>query len=98
MLTTAAALTMFAACITAGQVTASAQTTPRPVTNKYSMKLQQKADGTWELQRAERYARIVNLDEIDSLLVPFTLERKRLSSKDYKGVETKHYIYKSENG
>ncbi len=98
MLTTAAALTMFAACLTAGQVTVSAQTAPRPVTNKYSMKLQQKADGTWELQRAERYARIVNLDEIDSLLVPFTLERKRLSSKDYKGVETKDYIYKSENG
>lgn len=82
----------------AGHFSASAQTSERPATNKYSMKLQKKADGSYELINASRYARIVNLDEIEDLLVPFVLERKRLSSKDYKGVETKDFIYKSENG
>lgn len=95
---TIASAVMSAALLLPGTATVSAQSSERPATNKYSMKLQKKADGSYELINAERYARIVDLDQIEDLLVPFTLERKRLSSKDYKGVETRDFIYKSENG
>ena len=96
--TVSASLLTAAFLLTGGNSDADAQTTARPITNKYSMKLSQKADGSYELQKASRYAKLVNLDEVEDLLVPFTLERKRLSSKDYKGVTTKDFIYKEENG
>ncbi len=67
-------------------------------TNKYSMKLKQNEDGTYELLNAKRYAKIVDLESIEDLTVPFTLERKQLKSSDYKGVETREFIYTSHNG
>lgn len=77
-------------------VTVSAQ--EKIPTNKYSMKLKANADGTYELMYASRYAKFIDLSGAEDLLVPFTLVREKLNSRDYKGVETKDIIYKSENG
>ena len=67
-------------------------------TNRYSMKLTQNADGTYELMNRARYARIVDLSQIDDLLVPYTYERQRLQSRDYKGVEVRELVYTTHEG
>ena len=79
----------------APQTAAKTQKVP---TNRYSMKLTQNPDGTYSLQKAERYAKLVDLSKIEDLTVPFTLVRERLSSKDYKGVETKEFVYAVHEG
>ena len=76
---------------------ASAQTAPQ-ITNRYAMKLTQNEDGSYALQREARYARIVNLAEIDDLLVPYTHQNDRLTSRDYKGVETREVVYRTHEG
>ncbi|MDE7077666.1 MAG: alpha/beta hydrolase [Alistipes sp.] len=87
---------LFAALLTAA-FTASAQQTPQP-TNRYSMKLTQQADGSYELMNRARYARIVDLGTIDDLLVPYTYQRDRLQSRDYKGVEVRETVYTTHEG
>lgn len=77
--------------------TVSAQSEKVP-TNKYSMKLKENPDGSYELLNAKKYAQILDLSSVEDLLVPFTLERQRLNSRDYKGVETKDIVYKKHNG
>ncbi|MDE5579695.1 MAG: alpha/beta hydrolase [Alistipes sp.] len=67
-------------------------------TNRYSMKLTQNADGTYELMNRARYARIVDLSQIDDLLVPYTYERQRLQSRDYKNVEVREIVYTTHEG
>ncbi len=78
-------------------LTASAQQ-PAQRTNRYAMKLTQQADGTYELTNRARYARIVDLSQIDDLLVPYTYQRDRLQSRDYKGVEVREFIYTTHEG
>ncbi len=78
-------------------LTASAQQPAQP-TNRYAMKLTQQADGTYELTNRARYARIVDLSQIDDLLVPYTYQRDRLQSRDYKGVEVREFIYTTHEG
>ncbi|WP_302605133.1 alpha/beta hydrolase [uncultured Alistipes sp.] len=78
-------------------LTASAQQPAQP-TNRYAMKLTQQADGTYELTNRARYARIVDLSQIDDLLVPYTYQRNRLQSRDYKGVEVREFIYTTHEG
>ncbi len=67
-------------------------------TNRYSMKLTQNADGTYELMNRARYARIVDLSQIDDLLVPYTYERQRLQSRDYKNVTVRELVYTTHEG
>ncbi len=86
---------LFVALLTA-TLAASAQQ-PQP-TNRYSMKLTQQADGSYELMNRARYARIVDLDGIDDLLVPYTYQRDRLQSRDYKGVEVRELVYTTHEG
>lgn len=81
----------------AATLSASAQTATQ-ITNRYAMKLTQNEDGTYSLQRAERYAKVVNLASIDDLLVPYTHQNDRLSSRDYKGVETREIVYRTHDG
>lgn len=99
-----AAVLSLAACFSMpaySQAPAAPQTaakTQKVPTNRYSMKLTQNPDGTYSLQKAERYAKLVDLSKIEDLTVPFTLVRERLSSKDYKGVETKEFVYAVHEG
>lgn len=74
---------------------ASAQTAaPKVPTNRYSMKLQLNDDGTYSLLNEKRYAKIVDLTQIEDLLVPYEHQNRRLSSRNYKGVETREAVYK----
>lgn len=74
--------------------TAGAQTAQKVPTNRYSMKLQLNEDGTYSLMNEARYAKLVDLTKIDDLLVPYEHKNDRLSSRDYKGVETRDILYK----
>lgn len=75
-----------------GSATANAQ--EPVVTNRYAMKLEQKADGTYGLLKQKNYAKIVNLDEIPDLYTPYTHHNNRLSGKLYNKVETIEITYK----
>lgn len=91
---------LFALLLATG-LTASAQqpaTKPAQVTNRYSMKLSQNADGSYSLINEKRYAQLVDLSKIEDLLVPYTYERERLQSKDYKGVEVREFVYRTHEG
>ncbi len=57
-------------------------------TNRYAMKLEKKADGSYALQKEDRYAKILNLSEIPDLYVPYTHVNDRLTGKLYNKVET----------
>ena len=63
-------------------------------TNRYGMKLEQKADGSFALQKENRYAKILNLSEIPDLYTPYTHQNDRLSGKLYNKVETVEIVYK----
>ncbi len=64
-------------------------------TNKYSMKLKKSVDGSYQLINREKYARIVNLDSVPDLLIPYTHIDRKVSSDNYKQVKTIEYIYKT---
>ena len=68
------------------------------VTNRYAMKLEQKPDGTYGLQREARYAKILNLAEIPDLYTPYVHQNDRLSGKLYSKARTQEYIYKTHEG
>lgn len=85
---------LFVAATAAAQTAPTAQTAQKVPTNRYSMKLQANDDGTYSLMNEQKYARIVDLDKIEDLLVPYVHENKRLSSRDYKGVEVREAVYK----
>lgn len=78
-------------------LTASAQE-PAPISNRYAMKLTQNADGTYALLKADRYAKLLDLSQIQDLLVPYTYERERLQSADYRGVEVREFTYTTHEG
>ncbi len=63
-------------------------------TNRYAMKLEQKADGSYALQKENRYAKILDLASIPDLYVPYVHENDRLSGKLYNKVETEEIVYK----
>ena len=63
-------------------------------TNRYAMKLEKKADGSYALQKEDRYAKILNLSEIPDLYVPYTHVNDRLTGKLYNKVETVEIEYK----
>lgn len=68
------------------------------ITNRYAMKLDANPDGTYSLQKRDRYEKIVDLSSIDDLLVPYTYEQKNLKGKMYNSVETKEIVYKHGDG
>lgn len=71
---------------------------PAQSTNRYGMKLSPQADGTYKLLNEVRYAKLLALNEIDDLLVPYTYERDRLQSRDYRGVEVREAVYTTHDG
>ena len=75
--------------------TAFAQSVP---TNRYGMKLQQNADGTYSLLKEKNYARIIDLSTIPDLLVPYVHQNDRLTGKMYNKVETEIFTYKHCDG
>ena len=81
--------------LAAGFLACTAVLAQEPVpTNRYAMKLEKKADGTYALQREARYAKILNLSEIPDLYVPYVHQNQRLSGKLYNKVETEEVVYK----
>ena len=75
----------------------AAQNNPVP-TNKYAMKMEQKADGSYALLKEKNYAKIVNLQEIPDLLVPYVHKNDRLTGKLYNKTQTDEYVYKTYDG
>ncbi len=73
----------------------SAQSVP---TNRYAMKLQQNEDGSYSLLKEKNYRKIVDLDAIPDLLVPYVHENDKLTSKLYKETETEVFVYKKHDG
>lgn len=73
-------------------LTAMAQ--EKTITNRYAMKMTQNADGTYSLQQAKKYARIMDVTTIPDVLVPYTHVNDRLTSKLYKGVRSEDIVYK----
>lgn len=67
-------------------------------TNRYAMKLEKKADGTYALQKEKRYAKILNLSEIPDLYTPYVHVNDRLTGKLYSKARTQEYIYKTHEG
>ena len=84
----------FAMMLGAGSLFAQDQV----VTNRYAMKLEQKPDGSYGLQREARYAKILNLAEIPDLYTPYVHENNRLSGKLYNKARTQEYVYKTHEG
>lgn len=68
------------------------------ITNRYAMKLDANPDGTYSLQKRDRYEKLVDLSKIDDLLVPYTHQNDKLTGKLYNKVETTEYVYKHHNG
>ncbi|MFA5850996.1 MAG: alpha/beta hydrolase [Bacteroidales bacterium] len=64
-------------------------------TNKYAMKLSREEDGRFALINREKYSKIIDLDKVQELLVPYTYKPALISSKDYDGIVTKEYVYKT---
>lgn len=84
----------FAMMLGAGSLFAQDQV----VTNRYAMKLEQKPDGSYGLQREARYAKVLNLAEIPDLYTPYVHENNRLSGKLYNKARTQEYVYKTHEG
>lgn len=76
----------------------SAMAQEKTITNRYAMKMTQNADGTYSLQQAKKYARIMDVTTIPDVLVPYTHENNRLTSKLYKGVRSEDIVYKKHDG
>ncbi len=69
------------------------------VTNRYAMKLQENADGSWSLLKERNYRKILpDLDAIPDLLTPYTYQKDKLSGKLYNKVQTEEYVYKEHDG
>ncbi|MDP3437019.1 MAG: alpha/beta hydrolase [Bacteroidales bacterium] len=64
-------------------------------TNRYAMKLKKENNGSFSLINSDAYSRILNLDTIADLLIPYTHKSVKISGNDYKGVVTQEFVYKS---
>lgn len=93
-----AAFCVLSAVVAAIPLTAAAQN--KQATNRYAMKLDENADGTYSLQQQKKYDRLkdVDVNSIPDVLVPYTYTPDRLSSKLYKGVKTEDIVYKKGPG
>lgn len=79
----------------AASATAVAQTQKVP-TNRYAMKMEQNADGSYSLMQQKKYDRQldINVLSLPDVLVPYTYTPDRLKSRDYKGVRSEDFIFK----
>ncbi len=86
--------------ITLLPIAGQGQTQPqqKSVTNRYAMKLEQQEDGSYTLKNEKRYAKLVDLSQIEDLLTPYQHENKRLAGRDYKGVESREVVYRTHEG
>ncbi|MGN0189823.1 MAG: alpha/beta hydrolase [Candidatus Cryptobacteroides sp.] len=75
---------------------ASAQ--DKQVTNRYSMKLKEKGDGTYELMYGYKYARFIDLSPLEDLLVPYTYQSDKLNGKLYNKTQTEVVTFKKYDG
>lgn len=66
----------------------------KQVTNRYAMKMTRNADGSYSLQQAKKYARIIDVSTIPDVLVPYEYVPEKVTSKIYKGVRTEDIVYK----
>lgn len=66
----------------------------KQVTNRYAMKMTQNADGSYSLQQAKKYAKILDVNTIPDVLVPYDYVPDKVTSKIYKGVRTEDIVYK----
>lgn len=91
---------LFAALLAASLSVSAQQTTQQTtqITNRYSMKLSKNPDGSYSLINEARYAKLVDLSKIEGLLEPYTYERERLQTNDYKGVEVREIVYRTHEG
>lgn len=89
---------LFAALLFATATAAQTPATTKVPTNRYAMKLEANADGSYSLLNEQRYAKLVDLSKIDDLLVPYEHVNDRLSSRDYRGVETRDVVYTTHDG
>ncbi len=67
-------------------------------TNRYSMRLKKEQGGTYSLINYDEYSCILDLDKITDLYIPYKHKPVRVSGKDYEGVVTKEFVYKSYPG
>lgn len=67
-------------------------------TNRYSMKLEKRVDGSFTLLNRDKYSRLINLDSIPDLLVPYNHTDVKLSSELYNKTTSVEYTYKSYPG
>ena len=70
----------------------------KQVTNRYSMKLKDKGDGTYELMYGYKYARFIDLSPLEDLLVPYTHQNDKLTGKLYNKIETEVVTFKKYDG
>ncbi|WP_295935734.1 alpha/beta hydrolase [uncultured Alistipes sp.] len=91
---------LIAALLSATLTATAQQTEVKEVvpTNRYAMKLSKNADGSYSLINSDRIAKLIDLNKVPDLLVPYTYERDRLNSRDYKGVEVREFVYKTHEG
>lgn len=64
------------------------------LSNRYGMKMVKNDDGSYALLNAKKYAKIIDVNTIPDVMVPYTYQADRLHSKDYKGVVMKDIVYK----
>lgn len=79
----------------AASATAGAQTQRVP-SNRYGMKMQQNADGTYSLLQQSKYDRLLPVDvsKLPGVHDLYTYAPDRLKSRDYKGVRSEDIIFK----
>lgn len=80
-------------CCLLAVTASSAQKVP---TNRYAMKMEQNADGTYSLQQQKKYDRLLPFDvsKIPGVYEVYEYTPDRLKSKDYKGVRSEDIIFK----
>ncbi len=86
---------MGCALMLASSITAGAQTKRVP-SNRYGMKMEQNADGSYSLLQQKKYDRLLPVDvsKLPGAYELYTYTPDRLKSKDYKGVRSEDIIFK----
>lgn len=64
-------------------------------TNRYAMKLTRNDGDTFSLVNYDAYSKILDIGNIPELLTPFIYKPEKVTGKDYEGVVTKEFVYKT---
>ncbi|PKP00406.1 MAG: alpha/beta hydrolase [Bacteroidetes bacterium HGW-Bacteroidetes-8] len=64
-------------------------------TNRYAMKLEKGPGGNFSIINFEAYSKILDMDKIPDLYTPHIHKPVKVSGKDYEGVVTKEFVYKT---